>query len=214
MLRVVRSPRLIVTGALVVASALVFALALPAVGQDPTGSPAPAASPQPAKSPNPGQAKKAERARQAAKVPAVAVTLTGTVGTRTDADGDTVYTLTASGTVYDLHVGPPWWWGENHPLKALAGDTVTVTGERAEGSKDVDVFTADGKTLREAGKPPWAGGWKIRRGEAPRLGPMEGRQGRREGPGQGHRPSGLGRPQGPRRRRRLNRGGAEQHQAE
>ncbi len=161
MQRAIRPSRLIVTGALVVASALAFALALPAVGQDPTGSPAPAASQQPAKSPNPGQVKKAERAKEAAKVPAVAVTLTGTVGTRTDADGDTVYTLTASGTVYDLHVGPPWWWGENHPLKALVGDTVTVIGERVEGSKDVDVFTADGKTLREVGKPPWAGGWKT-----------------------------------------------------
>ena len=161
MQRVVRPSRLIVTGALVVAAALAVAVALPAVGQDPTGSPAPAATQKPAKSPNPGQVKKAERAKQAAKVPAVAVTLTGTVGTRTDADGDTVYTLTASGTVYDLHVGPPWWWGENHPLKALVGDTVTVTGERAEGSNDVDVFTADGKTLREPGKPPWAGGWKV-----------------------------------------------------
>ena len=96
------------------------------------------------------------------------------MGTRTDADGDTVYTLTASGTVYDLHVGPPWWWGENHPLKALVGDTVTVTGERAEGSNDVDVFTADGKTLREPGKPPLGRRLEVRRGEAPRLGPVEG----------------------------------------
>ena len=38
---------------------------------------------------------------------------------------------------------------------------MTITGERAEGSNDVDVFTAGGKTLREPGKPPWAGGWKT-----------------------------------------------------
>ena len=129
-------------------------------------------------------------------------------GTRTDADGDTVYTLTASGTVYDLHVGPPWWWGENHPLKALVGDTVTVTGERAEGSNDVDVFTADGKTLREPGKPPWAGGWKAVGEKHPGWAQWKVDKAAEKAQAR-HRPSGLGRPQDPRRRRLLNRGGAE-----
>jgi hypothetical protein len=58
-------------------------------------------------------------------------------------------------------VGPPWWWGDDHPLKGLVGKTVTVAGERADGAADVDVFIVDGKTLREAGRPPWAGGWKA-----------------------------------------------------
>jgi hypothetical protein len=158
MQRVIRPSRVIVPGTLVVALVLALAVALPAAGQAPASSSAPAATEKAATSPKPGKPEKAEKRPE---VPEVAVSLTGRVGTRTDADGDTVYTLTVGGTVYDLHVGPPWWWGEQHPLKGLVGDTVTITGERAEGSTDVDVFTADGKTVREAGKPPWAGGWKT-----------------------------------------------------
>ena len=38
---------------------------------------------------------------------------------------------------------------------------MTVDGEVAEGSTDVDVLAVNGTALREAGKPPWAGGWKV-----------------------------------------------------
>ena len=37
---------------------------------------------------------------------------------------------------------------------------MTVTGEAAEGSTEVDVLTVNGTVIREPGKPPWAGGWK------------------------------------------------------
>jgi len=37
---------------------------------------------------------------------------------------------------------------------------VTVTGEAAEGSTEVDVLMVNGTVIREPGKPPWAGGWK------------------------------------------------------
>jgi hypothetical protein len=150
-----RSRLAVSAGAVLVATMLLIAGTLPVAGQDPTPTPAPDATVKPGKGP------KADPQLRAAKVPEVAVSLTGRVGTRTDADGDTEYTLTAGGTVYDLQVGPPWWWGETHPLDALVGDTVRITGERREGSTDVDVLTVDGKTLREAGRPPWAGGWKA-----------------------------------------------------
>ena len=152
MQRTRRSSAALATGAVAVAAILALAVAIPAVGQDPTPTPAPAASEKPGKGP---------RADKAPKVPAVPISVSGRVGTRTDADGDTVYTLTVGATVYDLHVGPPWWWGESHPLKDLVGKTAAVSGERAQGSTDVDVFTVDGKAVREAGRPPWAGGWKA-----------------------------------------------------
>jgi hypothetical protein len=158
MQRGVRPSRVLATGAGVGASVMALAVVLPAAGQDPTASSAPAATEQPAKSPKPG---KPEKAAKELKGIEVAVSLTGRVGTRTDTDGDTVYTLTVGSIVYDLDVGPRWWWGEKDPLKGLIGDTTTITGERSEGSTDVDVFTAGGTTLREAGKPPWAGGWKV-----------------------------------------------------
>src|SRR4051812_24290479 len=45
---------------------------------------------------------------KASRTPETPVTLNGTVGTRTDADGATVYTLTVGTTVYDLSAGPAW----------------------------------------------------------------------------------------------------------
>jgi hypothetical protein len=159
MQRSARSSLVLASGAIVAAAVLVATLALPVAGQDPTASPAASAKPgQGPKTDNPGKGPKAEKGP---KVPEVPVTLSGRVGTRTDADGDTVYTLTVGATVYELQVGPPWWWGDKHPLKDLVGDTVAVTGERAEGSTQVDLFTIDGKIVREAGRPPWAGGWKA-----------------------------------------------------
>lgn len=142
--------RLAGLGAAALAAAL---LAVPALGQE--ASPAPTGDPAATARPNPPRGPKAD------KVPEVPVTLTGRVGTRTDADGAARYTLAVGSTVYELHAGPPWWWGEAHPLAKLVGKTVTVTGERAEGSTSVDVLTVDGTAVREAGKPPWAGGWKA-----------------------------------------------------
>jgi hypothetical protein len=101
----------------------------------------------------PGQAKE--------KVPTTPITITGTIEVVTDENGKDSYTLTAGGTTYALSAGPPWFFGNDHPLKPFVGQSVTVDGEIAEGTTDVDVLAVDGTALREAGKPPWAGGWKA-----------------------------------------------------
>ena len=88
------------------------------------------------------------------------ITLHGTIQAATDADGGTTYTLTDGGTKYTLEAGPKWFFGDNHPLKPFVGKNVTVEGEIAEGSTEVDVVSVDGTALREPGRPPWAGGWK------------------------------------------------------
>jgi hypothetical protein len=93
------------------------------------------------------------------KAPEQSVTLQGTLSAGTDEDGAT-YELTSGGKTYQLEAGPPWYYGEDHPLKPFVGESVTVTGEAAEGSTEVDVQTVDGTVIREPGKPPWAGGWK------------------------------------------------------
>ncbi|MEX1172325.1 MAG: hypothetical protein WEG56_06900 [Chloroflexota bacterium] len=132
---------------------LVGALALPTLAADPTEKPSPPAG-------VPGQ----ERAK-AAKVPKEPITLRGTVAVVTDADGRTRYTMTVGGTTYELGAGPPWFHGDNHPLKGSVGKSVTIVGERAAGSTDVAVKTVNGTALREEGPPPWAGGW-MRVGKA------------------------------------------------
>ena len=94
---------------------------------------------------------------------------TGTVGTTQDPDGDTEYTLTADGGVFNLGAGPAWFYDGNHPLAPLVGKTVTVTGESKIGKKtgepEIDVYsvTSDGQTtqIRSSGKPPWAGGPQV-----------------------------------------------------
>ncbi|HEX2755665.1 MAG TPA: hypothetical protein VHM48_09390 [Candidatus Limnocylindrales bacterium] len=123
--------------------ALVAAIAIPAL----------AASPSPSPGANPGKGPKASEA------PAVAVTLHGVVGAMKDADGDTTYSLSVDGTSVQLDAGPPWFYGDNHPLAAFVGKSVTITGSRR--GAEVDVETVDGVMLREPGKPPWAGGWKA-----------------------------------------------------
>lgn len=95
-------------------------------------------------------------------VPSETVELRGMIRTATGEDGRVAYELVdAAGAVWRLEVGPPWWWGTADPLAAYAGRTVTVTGERPLGEQDVDVLAIDGKTVREAGRPPWAGGWRA-----------------------------------------------------
>jgi hypothetical protein len=153
-----RSGVALAAGAVLAATVLVATVALPVVGQDPSPSTAPAATEKPGNGP---KADRGPKAAKAPKVPEVALSVTGRVGTRTDAEGAAEYILTAAGTVYVLHVGPPWWWGNAHPLKDLVGDIVTITGEGAQGSSDIDVFTVNGTTVRESGRPPWAGGWKA-----------------------------------------------------
>ena len=115
-----------------------------------------AASPSPAPSPNAAASPKAHKE----KPEGVPVTLTGTVATSTDADGETSYTLSSGGTTYQLEAGPSWFFGENHPLKPFVGKSVTIVGEKEGDGTEVDVQTVDGTALRAPGKPPWAGGWK------------------------------------------------------
>jgi hypothetical protein len=146
--------------ALVTALALVLtAVALPALAANPDTGPAGGngeRGPVTAdKSPNPNAAK-----AKKAKVPKEAITLTGTVTAATDADGNAEYRLSSGGTTYTLDAGPAWFHGDNHPLKAFAGESVTIVGEIAEGSTEVEVATVDGTAIRAAGKPPWSGGWK------------------------------------------------------
>ena len=101
----------------------------------------------------PGQAKD-----KVAKAP---ITISGTIEVASDEDGNDTYTLTDGGTTYTLEAGPPWFFGKNHPLKPYVGKSVTVDGEVAEGGTEVEVLAVDGTAIREPGKPPWAGGWKV-----------------------------------------------------
>ena len=89
------------------------------------------------------------------------ITITGTVEVAADPDGHDAYSLKDGGTTYQLEAGPPWFFGDKHPLKPFVGKKVTIVGEFAEGSTEVEVATVDGKALREPGKPPWAGGWRV-----------------------------------------------------
>jgi hypothetical protein len=148
--------RLLAT-ALAAGALAVAVVAVPVLGQATSPAAEPGAAVAAPPSEKPGKGPKAGKE----KVASLPVTLTGTVGTRTDADGKVVYTLAAGGTTYDLQAGPPWFWGDAHPLESLVGSSVTITGEQAEGTTTVDVLTADGKTIREPGRPAWAGGWKA-----------------------------------------------------
>ena len=69
---------------------------------------------------SPGQAKD--------KTPKSAITLTGTVSTSTDADGETIYTLADGGKTYTLEAGPRWFFGDAYPLKPFVGKSVTIEG--------------------------------------------------------------------------------------
>ncbi len=126
-------------------TALALLVALPVLAGQPTGAPG--------KSSAPGQ--------QKAKVAKASITISGTVESATDAGGNAAYTLTDDGTIYTLEAGPHWFFGADYPLKPYLGKSVTIVGERSEGSNEVDVVSVDGQALREPGKPPWAGGWKV-----------------------------------------------------
>ncbi|MDF2735249.1 MAG: hypothetical protein K0S97_1872 [Chloroflexota bacterium] len=126
-----------------VAGAVLLAVAIPVL----------AASPHP--SGPPGQVGKPD------KGPETAVSVTGTVRTATDADGRTTYTVTANSKTLTISAGPSWFWGDKNPLAAFVGKSVTIAGTTHGGDTEVDVETVDGKALREAGKPPWAGGPRV-----------------------------------------------------
>ena len=116
--------------------ALSMLVALPALAVDPPGKPG------------------------KSKAPEVSVTVRGLVSTTTDAAGKAIYRISSGGKTYALDAGPSWFHGDNHPLKAFVGKTVTIVGGQREGSTEIDVQSVDGTALRAPGKPPWAGGWK------------------------------------------------------
>ena len=95
------------------------------------------------------------------KVEKAPITLHGTIEKATAADGESSYSLTDGGTTYTLEAGPRWFFGDAYPLEKYVGKNVTVEGEVAEGSTEVDVLSIDGTALRGEGKPPWAGGWRV-----------------------------------------------------
>ena len=156
------------------ASAEVEASAAPAASTEPEDSAEPEESAEPEdneqaeESAEPGRAAEPEQPDKPEKgpkehkdkVPEQEITLNGTVTTGTDADGETEYRMQSGGTTYVLEAGPKWFFGDDYPLKPYVGKNVTIVGEGAEGSTEVDVLTVDGTRLREPGKPPWAGGWK------------------------------------------------------
>jgi hypothetical protein len=117
------------------------------------------AAPNRAAEPEQGKPDKGPKEKED-KTPEVPITLQGTITTGTDEDGDPTYELSSGGKTYQLDAGPPWFYGDNHPLKPFVGQSVTVTGEAAEGSTEVDVLKVNDTVIREPGKPPWAGGWK------------------------------------------------------
>ena len=133
---------------LVALIALVAVVAIPAIAADPSPSTPP------------GRADKSPKPEKAPKADEQPIAVSGTVAATTDAEGDTTYTIRSGTTTYTLEAGPSWFWGDDHPLKAYVGKSVRVAGERQAGSTEIDVQTVDGKAVRAAGKPPWAGGWK------------------------------------------------------
>jgi hypothetical protein len=141
--------------------ALVGLVAIPVLAASPTPGPSATATAKPEGTEKPDKGPKAEKKARNAdkdKAPSVETTLKGTVGTKTNADGESEYTLTVGSTTYALEAGPSWFWKDKHPLKAYVGKSVTVVGEQEQGTTSVDVRSVDGKPIREPGKPPWAGG--------------------------------------------------------
>jgi hypothetical protein len=93
--------------------------------------------------------------------PELAKTLTGTVASATDGKGRATFSMTVGGVVWELSAGPKWFHGASNPLAAYVGKSVEVSGTYHAGETSLDVDSVDGKALRAAGKPPWAGGPKV-----------------------------------------------------
>jgi hypothetical protein len=141
-------PRLDRRLGLVLASGVaLLAIAIPVLAASPSPSAAPA---------------KSEKAGKADKGPESVVSLKGTVAQSSDADGHPTYTVSVDGKTWTISAGPPWFWGDQNPLNAYVGKTVTIAGTTHAGESEVDVETVDGTAIREPGKPPWAGGpWVV-----------------------------------------------------
>ncbi len=108
-----------------------------------------------------GNGKENAPGQQKEKTPKAPITLNGTIEAAAGENGKSDYTLTDGGRTYTLEAGPKWFFDAgSYPLDPYVGKSVTVEGEIAEGSTDVEVISINGTALREAGKPPWAGGWK------------------------------------------------------
>lgn len=114
-----------------------------------------------AASPSPTPTAKHPPKPDTSQVPSQPIELRGTVRAATDGEGAAYHLLDTAGASWELEVGPPWWWGASNPLAPYVGRTVTIAGEGRPGEREVDVFTVDGTAIREAGRPPWAGGWKV-----------------------------------------------------
>ena len=128
----------------VVLVAILVALAVPVLAVKPTSPP--------------GQADRADKPDKPDKA---AISISGAIQQSTDANGRAVFTLQHAGTTYTLESGPSWFYADEHPLSQYVGQVVTVAGETAAGSGEIDVETVDGTALREPGRPPWAGGWRV-----------------------------------------------------
>jgi hypothetical protein len=97
------------------------------------------------------------------KTPKAPITLNGTIErSAADASGKSDYTISDGGKTYTLEAGPKWFFEKGaYPLDPYVGRNVKVEGEIADGSTDVEVTAIDDTALRDPGKPPWAGGWKV-----------------------------------------------------
>ena len=107
----------------------------------------------------------------------VVESLSGVVRQVEDADGDTEYELVTETGAVRLSVGPPWFWGDDHPLVPYVDSQAEVTGvtddgqpapqanervrDRADREPSFDVFTINGHQIRSPGRPPWAGGPRV-----------------------------------------------------
>lgn len=141
---------------LIAGATLAVIVAVPVLGADPSPGPG---GPRFGGPPSGGPAGREEaRERKAARGPEIAAELRGVVTETTDDKGRATFTMTVDGTTWELSAGPKWFWGTDHPLRAFAGDTVTVTGTYHEGDTDLSVDAVDGTPLRGEGRPPWAGG--------------------------------------------------------
>jgi hypothetical protein len=126
-----------------------------AVTPSATTAPAPAAT----GAPSPAAAGDEDKADESDEADTPPISLTGIVGVDTS-EKHPHYTLTVGSVVYELETGPWWFWGADHPLAPFVGHATTILGA-AEGEHGIEVFKANGTTIREPGKPPWAGGPKV-----------------------------------------------------
>ncbi len=131
---------------------------------DPTAEPAVDPTPEPPASPEPVAPEPVTNEVPDPDLQEETTTITGVLRVETDADGRTTYLIGDT----RLSVGPPWFWGDKNPLARYVGQTVTVTGHVDDGQggrgrgvddgPEFDVRAVNGTTVREAGRPPWAGG--------------------------------------------------------